>query len=125
MGYELDIKRNSENIITLTEWQEYIKNDPEFDATEEFSGTTKEGDTLTISTPNAGLWKNKVPFTFTEKLGHITVKNPDDDIIKKMVEIAKSVDAIVVGEEGEEYDENYFSQGFQSSSNKKPWWKLW
>ena len=76
MGYELDIKRNSENIITLTEWQEYIKNDPEFDATEEFSGTTKEGDTLTISTPNAGLWKNKVPFTFTEKLGHITVKNP-------------------------------------------------
>lgn len=79
-------------------------------------GYVPNGEVLTISTPNAGLWKSKkgeVPFAFSEKNGWITVKNPDNWIIEKMISIAHKLDAVVVGEEGEKYNEQYLENGLE------------
>jgi hypothetical protein len=35
------------------------------------------------------------------------VKNPENWIIQKMISIANKLDAVVLGEEGEKYDEVY------------------
>jgi hypothetical protein len=130
MGYELNIQReNNENKISINEWADYMNSDSEFESIEEFSADLKNGKVLTVSTPNAGIWESKngeVPFTFSEEYGWITVKNPDNLIIEKMISIAKKLNAVVVGEEGEEYDEQYLKKGFKGlgSANKK-WWEFW
>ncbi|MBD3636000.1 MAG: hypothetical protein HUJ25_01560 [Crocinitomicaceae bacterium] len=123
MGYELNIERNKENLITASEWSDYLTNDPEFEAIEEFTAKSNDGLELSISTPNGGLWKKEVPFTFNEKWGQITVKNPDDSIIEKMIQISESLNAKVIGEEGEEYDRNYLSAKSEPKPKKK-WWKF-
>jgi hypothetical protein len=135
MGYELSIKREDENQkISKEQWSEYIKSDSQFEPIEEFSAELNESDTLTISTPNAGLWKSdkgEIPFTFYEEYGEITVKNPDNWIIEKMILIANELNAIVEGEEGEIYDENYLNDPFSNPSNSdssngdKKWWQFW
>ena len=134
MGYELNIKREESQKISKKEWSQYIKTDSQFESIEEFSAELNEGETLTISTPNAGLWKSdkgEVPFTFYEEYGEITVKNPDNWIIEKMISVANELNAVVEGEEGERYDENYLKDPFSkpsdnnSSSGEKKWWQFW
>ncbi len=89
MGYELSIIREDKSKkIRKREWSEYIKSDSQFEPIEEFSVKHKESETLTVSIPNAELWKSdkgEIPFTFHEKYGEITVKNPDNWIIEKMI----------------------------------------
>ena len=135
MGYELNIKRGEESQkISKEEWSQYIKTDSQFEPIEEFSTELNEGETLTVSTPNAGLWKfdkGEVPFTFYEEYGEVTVKNPDNCIIEKMISIANELNAVVEGEEGERYDKNYLKDPFSnlsdnnSSSGEKKWWQFW
>ncbi|MGB0869632.1 MAG: hypothetical protein ACPGSD_08535 [Flavobacteriales bacterium] len=135
MGYELNIKREEESLkISKEEWNQYIKLDSQFESIEEFSAILNVGESLTVSTPNAGIWKSdkgEVPFTFYEEYGEITVKNPENWIIEKMISIANELDAVVVGEEGERYDENYFKDPFSNpfhnkySNGNKKWWQFW
>jgi len=135
MGYELSIKREDESKgISKEEWIEYVHSDSEFERIEEFSAELGNGETLTVLTPNAGLWKSsngEVPFTFYEKTGEITVKNPDNWIIEKMISISEELNAIVEGEEGEKYDEEYFKDPFtnplerETPPKEKKWWKFW
>lgn len=132
MGYELSIKRKDENNkITKEQWAEYMKIDSDFEPIEEYSTEFNEGDTLTIAIPNPGLWKSdkgEVPFTFYEEYGEITVKNPNNSIIEKMVLISNKLNAIV---EGEIYDDNYLKDIFSNPSNRnsssvdKKWWQFW
>lgn len=121
MGYELNIKREDYNQkISKEQWTEYIKSDSQFEPIEELSVELSEGETLTISTPNTGLWKSdkgEVPFTFYEEYGEITVKSPDNWIIEKMISIANELNAVVEGEEGERYDENYLKDPFSNPSD--------
>lgn len=134
MGYELHIKRAEENKkINKEEWLQYIKSDVEFEPIEGFSATLNQNEKITVSTPNAGIWKSdkgEIPFTFYEEDGEIALKNPENWMIKKMLVIAKALNALVVGEEGEIYDENYFKDPFtkplnnESNENKK-WWQFW
>lgn len=132
MGYELSIQREDNQIkLTKEEWIDYIKSDYEFDQIEELSAKLDNGKSLTVSTPNTGLWKTdkgEVPFTFDEVHGSISVKNPDKWIIKKMISIAHDLDSIVLGEEGEKYDEKYLL-GEQSkddyNSDGRKWWQFW
>lgn len=132
MGYELHIQREDKSKkIKLSEWKDYVLNDFEFESIEEFSANFGNGRVLTISTPNAGLWKSPkgdVPFTFSEKYGWITVKNPDDWVIAKMILIADALNAVVLGEEEEKYDMEYLKKefGYTKKGNKKTkWWKFW
>ena len=135
MGYELSIKReDGSRTISKKEWIQYIELDLEFEPIEEFSIELDDAKTLTVSTPNAGLWKSDkgaVPFTFNEKYGEITVKNPEIWIIEKMLLIANKLNAVVEGEEGERYDEKYLKKHFSDSSSnsssivEKKWWQFW
>ena len=131
MGYELSIQRiNQANQISTIEWQSYIESDVEFDAIEELSIELKNGKVLTIPIPNAGLWKSslgEVPFTFSEEIGWVSVKNPDSWVIAKMISIANQLDAIVLGEEGELYDQSYLNKESQKESkpDDKRWWEFW
>ena len=135
MGYELNIQREDENNkINKKEWIDYMESDSEFNRIEELSADLGDNELLTISIPNGGLWKSdkgEVPFTFSEKYGEITVKNPENWIIEKMISIAVNLNAVVIGEEGEKYDEEYLNDPFgnpfenESSSNEKKWWQFW
>ena len=40
---------------------------------------------------------------FTWRKGCVTVKNPDDEILAKMKVIAEALDALVIGDDGEQY----------------------
>tara|TARA_R110002051_G_scaffold91325_1_gene160647 strand:+ start:1084 stop:1494 length:411 start_codon:yes stop_codon:yes gene_type:complete len=135
MGYELNIQRGDENNkISKEEWIKYIESDSEFSRIEEFSADLGDNELLTVPTPNGGLWKTdkgEVPFTFSEKYGDITVKNPEHWIIEKMISISKNLNAMVIGEEGEKYDEEYLNDPFgnpfenKNSNNEKKWWQFW
>ncbi|WP_298348871.1 hypothetical protein [uncultured Dokdonia sp.] len=135
MGYELNIRREDDvNKISKNEWLVYLQSDSQFLQIEEFSTEMNNGESFTISTPNAGLWefeKFSVPFTFSEKYGEITVKNPDEKIITKMIEVARSLDAFIEGEEGEIYDEESLKEMFPDTTRSNPllkdkkWWKFW
>ena len=134
MGYELNIKREDESQkISKKEWFQYIKSDLQFEPIEEFSGEFNESKT-TASTPDYGLWKSdkgEVPFSFFEEYGEITVKNPDNLIIEKMISIADELNAIVEGEEGERYDKDFLKDPFSNPSKRKfsdgdkKWWQFW
>ena len=134
MGYELNIQREENGLITKEEWIVYMDSDPEFERIEEFSAGFGTDDIITVPTPNGGLWKTnkgEVPFTFYEKLGWISVKNPEHWMIEKMISIANRLNAEVLGEEGEKYDEEYlkapFGNPFENdySSTEKKWWQFW
>ena len=67
---------------------------------------------------------------FDYRDGCISTKNPDEEVIRKMINIADTLNAKVQGDEGELYDETYFSNQRQASTQKeniikKPWWKFW
>lgn len=135
MGYELNIQREEENNkIKTEEWITYMESDSEFDRIEEYSADLGNDEILTVPTPNGGLWKSdkgEIPFTFSEEYGEITVKNPENWIIEKMISIAKNLNATVIGEEGEIYDEKYLKDPFintfenENASNEKKWWQFW
>jgi hypothetical protein len=57
--------------------------------------------------------------------GAIETKNPDTQLISKMVEIADKLNAKVIGEEGEVYDSsgNATSQTEEPPPQTKSWWK--
>ena len=88
MGYELSIQRDeNHNKITKEEWLNYINSDSEFENIEELSQIFDNDKVLTVPVPNGGLWKVndiEVPFTFSEKYGWISVKNPDESVIEKL-----------------------------------------
>ena len=135
MGYELNIQRDEENsLITKEEWITYLNSDPEFERIEEFSASLGNDDIITVPTPNGGLWKTnkgEVPFVFYEKLGWISVKNPEHWMIEKMISIANNLNAEVLGEEGEKYDEEYLKDPFGNPfknddlNTEKKWWQFW
>lgn len=94
MGYDLHITRaedwceNAGFEITPEEWLDYVANDPELHILGE------NGDYFAEWGANDWLdWSE----------GNIYTKNPRSALIKKMVEIAEELDAVVQGDDGEVY----------------------
>jgi len=100
MGYEIHIEREKENKITFEEWNNYVEKSSDFKEIESQQIYVWEVDGL------------KIPFTFSEQYGWVSVKNPNDFILKKMVEISKVLKGSIVGEEGEGYDEKFSFEEF-------------
>ena len=98
MGYDLHITRKHDRAdeagptINPQEWLAVLDADPEL------SRATDAGDDTL-----AGAWKGDTLFWFTE--GEIRCKNPDEPVIRKMVEIAERLGATVQGDDGERYPE--------------------
>ncbi|GAA0732568.1 hypothetical protein GCM10009430_45830 [Aquimarina litoralis] len=140
MGYSVYITRSEEKEpIQKEEWLSYAKNDPQIKIVNGDIEVTnpQTGKKFTYHADNVTYYLYKSgEVTFTYGNGHITVKNPNDEIIFKMLSIAKKLDAIVIGDGGVLFDYSYFATKLkdeESNENsekenpkkKKSKWKLW
>jgi hypothetical protein len=110
MGYNIYITRKtnwsdtSGPQITPTEWLAVLDSDAEL------SRATDTGDDTL-----AGAWKGDTLFYFTD--GEVTCKNPDENTIRKMVDIAARLKATVQGDDGEQYPSALKSSGSQAKQS--------
>jgi hypothetical protein len=114
MGYSLRITRNInsnnegfEGGITLAEWQSYVDTEPSLKIVGRAEIEAPNGETVWISGPGITVWTEHPVTTSTAWLFHsddeITVKHPDQEFLAKMLDIAKDLNAAVIGDDGEDY----------------------
>ena len=144
MGYDIHITRQDNwydddisKQISLKEWKEYLERDSEMRLDNFAEAKLQKGDKIRMQNEGLAVWtsypgdsveSNHAWFDFRN--GNITVKNPDDVIMKKMLSIAEKLEARMQGDEGEIYDLseiNKISSTLNTSNNKtkKPCWKFW
>ena len=117
MGYDLHITRHGEQPeledggISFEEWLGSVQTDPTLKADRPPDGHSPGGGVIRIKSEPIGIWVSFVPesqgevkgwFHFSE--GGISSKNPDQEIRRKMRQIADRLRARVQGDEGEYYD---------------------
>ena len=140
MGYNLYITRKDNwteeettNLISMNEWKQVVSADPDM-RMDNKADATVNGKTIRMEEEGIAVWTayslagkngNQAWFSFDD--GMITVKNPDNEIINKMLSIAKRLNAKVQGDDLEIYDEEVYKKEEQkriNKLNKKPWWKF-
>jgi hypothetical protein len=100
MGYDLHITRKEfwyeedGDTISLEEWQRYVAMDPEVESDPE-----NPGDENYVLASHPERW----PLWWRADIGEIYTKNPDDEVIVKLVQIARALNAHVVGDNDEIY----------------------
>jgi hypothetical protein len=139
MGYDIHITRKENwfdeddaNEIKLTEWIDYIKSDHEMRPDNQASATPDSGDPVIYKNDGLAVWtsysKNGLDDNyawFDFRSGNVTVKNPDEEIKNKMIDIATRLNAKVQGDDGEIYDTTTLTADKQSTKRQRPWWKVW
>jgi hypothetical protein len=115
MGYDVHITRIDDwtkaesKPIRLEEWIAVVRDDPEMHL-DGFAEAETPGGLLRYESKGLAVWTaysghqvdgNKA--WFDHRRGAVIVKNPDEEILRKMKEIAKKLKAKVIGDEGEEY----------------------
>lgn len=139
MGYDVHITRaenwldSEESPITLQDWQAYLNSDPEFRLDGFAETSNPQGEMIRIESQGLAVWtkysKHGVRGTmawFDWSEGQIVVKNPDEEILEKMRAVAKRLEALVQGDDGESYDDPTPSSKPAASrpvADPKPWWK--
>lgn len=144
MGYDIHITRqenwydeDESNQITFIEWEAYIESDPEMRLDNFAETRLSSGEILRVESKGLAVWikysgdhskGNHAWFDFRD--GNIVVKNPDEEIMKKMLSVAEKLKAKMQGDEGEIYDLSEIKKvtaelnAFESKV-MKPWWKFW
>lgn len=132
MGYSLHITRKNNwsdedgTPITLDEWIEYVKSDPEMRLDGFAEARLDDGSVLRTENPSLAVWVsysgdgvggNHAWMWHFE--GNVEAKSPDREIVAKMWRIAQRLGARVVGEEGEEYG----SDGNDLTPRAKSFWR--
>ena len=118
MSYDVHITRadqwfdGPDNPIPLSDWLDYISRDPEMRLDGEASATTTSGDSVCYVNEGLAVWtkysragEGGGQAWFDYRQGCIVVKNPDDEILRKMCVVAEVLAARVQGDDGEFYDE--------------------
>jgi hypothetical protein len=148
MGYDLHITRqenwfdeDNSKIISLQEWKHLVANDPEMRLDNFAEATTTSGDTIRVESDGLSVWTkysssgldgNYAWFDYSN--GNIVCKNPDQEIINKMLSIAEQLYAKVQGDEGELYEpttdekttaRNSTNNRYDKTSRNKSWWRFW
>lgn len=144
MGYDVHITRSEEwwadnaPRITLEEWKSYVASDPSIRIDNAAQASTGEGGVLRYESEGLAVWTaysghtedaNKAWLDFRD--GRIVVKNPDEEILKKMHSIAEALSAKVQGDDGEIYVSDGEPQAGDKGSTappsqpSKPWWRFW
>ena len=115
MGYDVHITRKSEwhgegPDITLDEWLGYVASDASMRHDGDAEATTPAGDVLRVNSAGIAVWTGYTGHGrdgnmawFSHAGGNVVAKNPDPEILDKMVRIAKVLGATVQGDEGEHY----------------------
>lgn len=142
MGYDIHITRKTTWLdddgpeISREDWLALVSNDPEMRLDGFAECETSDGDALRVNHEGIAVWTaysgdnvdgNMAWFMHDD--GRITVKNPDEEILRKMWAIAQQLDAKVQGDEFELYDE----RGLQIEDepqpggrpSRSPWWAFW
>ncbi|SDK75500.1 hypothetical protein [Microbulbifer yueqingensis] len=116
MGYDLHITRKDNwsdyagPLISLAEWEQYVHGDPSMRMDNSAEGKTAEGSVIRVQSDGLAVWTaysghepggNMAWFYYRD--GNISVKNPDEEILGKMIAVARSLEARVQGDEGEYY----------------------
>lgn len=150
MGYDLHITRAStwldaeSSPITLKEWIAYVEQDAEMRLDGFAEAEVSSGEILRTESPGLAVWTawsqrgvDGGQAWFDHYNGCVVVKDPDEEIIQKMISVAAKLDARVVGDEGETYPttdqdgdegESYPTTvkdlvDQQESPSKRPWWR--
>lgn len=114
MGYEVHITRkvewSDENgpRISENEWKAYVASDSELVITGAAEQANPNGETIRIAQPLLTEWRrhsSRSPVWFSYFEGNLSVKNPDEECLAKMRQIAAKLLARVQGDDGEFYDE--------------------
>jgi len=136
MGYEVHITRAEEWMesedtpISLADWEAYVNADPEMRLDGFAEATTPQGETIRVESPGIAVWTsysghevggNMAWFSWFN--GHVSVKSPDKEILKKMYAIAEALNARVLGDEGERYDADGEPDWQPPVPRETPWWK--
>ena len=107
MGYGVHIKRHGSS-IPQEEWLAVLGRDPEMRHEGKFERTNPQtGEAIRISAPGLAAWLSHPagkPVLFDLSRGRVSVANPDEPTLAKMISIARLLEARVVGDEGETYD---------------------
>jgi hypothetical protein len=145
MGYEVHITRRQHWLdddgpsIGLNEWLKVVQSDPEMQhegpSTEEALAAANS--TISPEEPGLAVWKaysRHGPDTvalFWHYDGHVTASNPDQEILRKVWQLAHRLRAKVQGDDGEIYDRT--GQVMDEADaiaaglllQPPPWWKFW
>jgi hypothetical protein len=116
MGYDVHITRAANWLdaeatpIPLPEWLKYVEDDPEMRLDGVAVARINKRPGLATASPGIAVWtaysghdETGNMAWFTWRKGCVTVKNPDDKILAKMKAIAALLDALVTGDDGEQY----------------------
>lgn len=139
MGYDLHITRasdwsESETMpISIEEWFACVSSDPEMrldnNAQVEIDGCVlrheSEGIAVWTTYSAHGVGGNMAWFHYSN--GQVQVKNPDREILGKMLQIAHRFGAKVQGDDGEVYlhTEDLPVEEPTQRDTRRPWWRLW
>ena len=117
MGYDLHITRkedwcDKDNDISFDEWMSVVAADPEMRLDGYAEARLPDGKLLRTESPGLAVWTawshhgedgNMAWFDIWK--GNIEVKNPDEEVRRKMWRLAQVLKARVQGDDGECYDE--------------------
>src|SRR5690554_771364 len=112
MGYDVHITRaehwpeNEGHEIAASEWHDVVNNDPDLRLAR-YNG------------PHFAIWDAhpEIDEAWLDwDAGNITTKNPDRALLRKMTELAARLDAQVLGDDGELYDDAQIEHPNPSSS---------
>jgi hypothetical protein len=135
MGYEVHITRKAASwgdahddaAISLAEWQKYVANDPEMRVDNFLSPSNRTSVPTNWEAAGASIW---VPYSkngrgdyyarFIHQGDRITVSQPDEEIVGKMLLVAYALQARVQGDDGEYFDE-YNAQPVGAASPGSTW----
>jgi hypothetical protein len=117
MGYDVHITRKHDWFdekgpeISLAEWLAFVAADSEMRLDGYAETRMQDGSVFRTVQEGLSVWTtysqhdesgNKAWFLYRK--GYVTVKNPDDEILRKMWSIAQDLSAKVQGDDGEVYD---------------------
>lgn len=115
MGYDVHITRKENWFddgadISVSEWESYIDSDPEMRLDSMAESEIADGEVIRMEANGLAVWiayskhgENGNMAWFDYRSGNVVVKNPDDEILNKMISISKYLGAKVQGDEGEIY----------------------
>ena len=136
MGYDVHISRTEDwtesesEPISLDEWLAYVRSDPEMRLDGKAVVGLGDGSEMRYESSGLAVWTAYPQpraaddlVWFDHRDGRVVVKNPDDEILGKMLGIAAALDAFVVGDDGEIYDERSIARLRDASKAPVAWWR--
>lgn len=110
--------------VSLKEWNELLSNDPDMRLDNFAEATTTNGETIIIESDGLSVWtkysgnglhENYAWFSYSQ--GNIIVKNPDNEILNKMIDLAVKLNAKVQGDDGAIYESSLANKIFGKNTS--------